>query len=301
MHDHRWATANATGKRRSDFSCYPSAVRVWNAEKFRGPCFWGCGRLALAVVLVALALGCGGRSRGIDGNGAEGGSGGTGSAPDGAAGSVGSGGSAGQGPTCPTVPAPESPIQPLGVILRNRSARPVYVPLQQCSAFFRVSAVDDEGGFPRPLVFGASPLGSGVGIPLCARAPAGCVATGVNSNGCASELLECAAGEDVALTWSGAFYSMIEFASDCLAVDSPCRAQGGAVCVAERAARAGRYRLVVPALSRLPGCDVGEQCVCQTYADGTCRHRAPYPDATDLDVELEFDYPARDPIVAVLR
>jgi hypothetical protein len=265
------------------------------------------GSLALRCCGVLLATGfwapaCGGQSS---------------ISADDASSTSGASGAAGQSQACPPIDA-EMPTSNVTIAFRNDTAEAVHIPRHECSAFFRISAIEPDiaGSFPRSLTSDGDPLGRGVVLPLCSTLSDACTSSGAQ-NGCTFDLLELAPGGQVSFDWSGALYPMVSIPEECR--EQECEVEQ---CVGERAARPGRYRIYVQALSWLPRCEsddcscqwvsggtcceVNPDCPCQPFDDGTCRHRSYSPDldfldATDLDVELEFEYPSVEPVLVVLE
>jgi hypothetical protein len=265
------------------------------------------------------APGCAGQStttrNGVDSMNA-GGTAGAGNAVGGSAGLF-NGGAAGDAPACPSTHTGE-PASAVTIVFRNTSTEAVYIPRQQCSAFFRISEVEPVigGSFPRQLTVGGDPIGRGSALPVCSALTDACSSSGTQ-NGCSFDLIELGSGEEASFEWSGALHPIVSIPEACR--EGECEISE---CGAERAARPARYLLHVQALSWLPECESdgcscqwvsggtccepGSECPCQPYDDGTCRHRSYSPelgflDATDLDFELEFEYPSVDPVLVVFE
>jgi hypothetical protein len=293
-------------------------MRVWsNRQRVDGVAIVGFSALVLTGWF---APGCAGQStttpNRVDSMNAAAGAGGAGDPVGGSAGLF-NGGAAGDAPVCPSTNTEEPPSE-VTIVFRNASAEAVYIPRQRCSAFFRISEAEPliGGSFPRQLTLDGDPIGRGLALPLCSALTDACSPIGTQ-NGCSFDLIELGPGEYVSFEWSGALHPIVSIPEACR--QGECEISE---CAGERAARPGRYRLNVQALSWLPECESdgcscqwvsggtccepGSDCPCQPYDDGTCRHRSYSPelgflDATDLDVFLEFEYPVVEPVFVVFE
>jgi hypothetical protein len=283
--------------------------RLPSADSFASAC---CG---LLIATGWFTSGCGGQSVSRPGDDHEVMAGAGGSARDPSADGGSSSGGKPEGCQSTEVAVPATSVT---LAFRNDTTKAIHIPRHECSAFFRIESVDPDGSgtFPRRLTADGDPMGRGPLLPLCSKLPEAC-SSGGQQNACTFDLLELAPGEEVKFEWSGALYSVLAIAPECR--DSDCEM---AQCSGEQAARPGRYRIEVQALSWLPQCEsdscscqwvsggacceADAACPCQPYDDGTCRHRSHSPDlgfldVSDLDVNVEFAYPTTDAVLVVFE